>query len=354
MNKATYYVIGVMSGTSLDGIDLCYVQFDKNVKWKFDIMAAETVEYDDDWRSALRGAISFPITQLNELDENYTNLLASTINSFIDKHNIINLDVICSHGHTIFHQPEDGITKQIGNLPFLSKLLNYCVVCDFRVEDVALGGQGAPLVPIGDHLLFGDFDYCLNLGGFANISFEHKDLRIAFDICPVNIVMNHYALHKGLSFDSEGQLASQGTIDKNLLIALNRLDFYKMEFPKSLGLEWVQEKVFPLIDTFHLRIEDILATFVEHVAIQISAVINTYSGQSTLISGGGTYNTFLISRLKELSNCDIHILDKTTTDFKEALIFGLLGVLKLRQEVNCLRSVTGAKYDHSSGKVYEP
>lgn len=354
MNMVTYHVMGVMSGTSLDGIDLCYIRFDKNYKWKFDILAAETVAYNHDWLRSLKLAIHLPINELDALDVDYSKFLATTIKSFIDKHDINKLDAICSHGHTVFHQPEQGITKQIGNLPMLSILLEHRVVCDFRVEDVALGGQGAPLVPIGDRLLFDAFDYCLNLGGFANISFEQNEQRIAFDICPVNIVLNHYASQKGFSFDNEGQLASQGSIHEELLMRLNRLDYYKKDFPKSLGLEWVQEKVFPIIDSFQLDIEDVLATYVEHVVIQISAILNRYFGQSTLISGGGAYNTFLIKKLKKRSNCKIHIMDKTTTDFKEALIFGLLGVLKLRHEVNCLRSVTGAKYDHSSGKVFEP
>jgi anhydro-N-acetylmuramic acid kinase len=251
------------------------------------------------------------------------------------------------------HRPEEGLTYQIGNRQILADVLKQKVICDFRIQDVDFGGQGAPLVPIGDRLLFHEFDYCLNLGGFANISFEHNSERIAYDICPVNIVLNYYISKLNLEYDDKGQLASKGLINKKLLAELNDLTFYQEKPPKSLGLEWVESNIFPLIDSFQLKLEDVLRTYVEHSAIQISKVLEQ-GGKEVLVSGGGVYNTFLMSRLKRLSAVKIVRSNNQITEFKEALIFGFLGALKDRNEINCLKSVTGAECDHSSGKILIP
>jgi anhydro-N-acetylmuramic acid kinase len=219
---------------------------------------------------------------------------------------------------------------------------------------VILGGQGAPLVPIGDKLLFSEYDYCINLGGFANLSTENNSTRIAYDICPTNIVLNHYVNVLGHDFDDKGKISKSGTIDEQLLSELNALEFYKLDYPKSLGLEWVNQVVFPLIDNFNLKTEDILKTFTEHIAVQISKEINKKESALVIITGGGAYNDYLISRIKSKTKNKIVIPSKEIIEFKEALIFGLLGVLKIRNEINCLASVTGAKHDHSSGKIFHP
>lgn len=354
MIKKQYNVIGVMSGTSLDGIDLAYINFKFDERWLFQIVLAETISYDKDWREKLKGLTSLPSEELKGLDEDYTTYLGDVIRQFIEKNKIKTLDAVCSHGHTALHQPKNGLTYQIGNLPKLANLLHQNVVCDFRVQDVVLGGQGAPLVPIGDQLLFPDYDFCLNLGGFANVSADFNGQRIAYDICPANIVLNYYTNQMGLAYDDKGVLASTGKIKKELLEALNSLDFYEQPYPKSLGLEWVNTEIFPLIDSFHLPIKDILSTFTEHISFQISKEINRKNAASILVTGGGVYNDFLIERLKTKSNNIILIPEKSIIEFKEALIFALLGVLKLRDEVNCLSSVTGASKNHSSGKIYCP
>ena len=225
-------------------------------------------------------------------------------------------------------------------------------MCDFRVQDVQLGGQGAPLVPIGDRLLFSEFDYCLNLGGFSNISFEQDGQRIAFDISPVNTVLNFYANQLGLEFDDRGKIAQSGNLNLTLFEALNGLDFYKKPFPKSLGFEYVKEVVLPLIESYSIPKEDKMYTFVEHVALQIANALPMKKG-TLLITGGGAYNDFLIERIQfYLPDIVIKIPDSKLLEYKEALIFGLLGVLKLRGEINVLSSVTGAKSDHSSGVIY--
>ncbi len=351
MKKQKYHIVGVMSGTSLDGIDLAEIIFNySEKKWNFEILAAETVTYSSFWKEELREAINYSKEMLERLDFKYTEKLSEEISKFIKKHNILEIDAICSHGHTILHRPEKGLTYQIGNLPRISKMLGQTVVCDFRVQDVELGGQGAPLVPIGDRLLFSEYDYCLNLGGFANCSFEKNGERIAFDICPVNIVLNKYAEKLGRDFDEDGKLAASGNIDKNLIDKLNSLSFYSKTPPKSLGLEWVKENIFPLLDASEISSEDILRTFTEHIAIQLAKQF--HENASVLITGGGAYNSFLIERLNKIAQVETAIPFREIVEFKEALIFGLLGVLKLRDEVNCLASVTGASKDHSSGKIY--
>jgi anhydro-N-acetylmuramic acid kinase len=340
-----------MSGTSLDGIDLAEIVFNySEEKWDFEILAAETVSYSSFWKDELREAINYSNEQLERLDFKFTEKLSEEISKFIKKHNIQEIDAICSHGHTILHQPDKGLTYQIGNLPRISKLLGQTVVCDFRVQDVELGGQGAPLVPIGDKLLFSEYDYCLNLGGFANCSFEENGKRIAFDICPANIVLNKYAEKLGQDFDESGKLAASGKVDEDLLKRLNSISFYNEKPPKSLGLEWVQSIIFPLLEAAEVSSEDILRTFTEHIAIQLA---NQFSkNASVLITGGGVYNSFLIERLKDLTSIEVIIPSPGIVEYKEALIFGLLGVLKLHDEVNCLASVTGASKDHSSGKIF--
>lgn len=354
MIKNQYNVIGVMSGTSLDGIDLAYVNFKFDERWMFQITLAETIPYSIEWRDKLQSLTSLSTEELKQLDEDYTSYLSDAIRQFIENNQIEILDVVCSHGHTALHQPQNGLTYQIGNLPKIASLLNQNVVCDFRVQDVALGGQGAPLVPIGDKLLFPDYDFCLNLGGFANVSTDFKGQRIAYDICPVNIVLNYYTNQIGLHYDDKGILASTGKSHRKLFEALNSLDFYKQQYPKSLGLEWVNTEIFPLINSFQLPIKDILNTFIEHFSFQLSREINIKNDASVLVTGGGAYNDFLIERLKSKTNNTILIPENSIIEFKEALIFAFLGVLKLRDEVNCLGSVTGASKNHSSGKIYCP
>jgi anhydro-N-acetylmuramic acid kinase len=355
MFKETYKIIGVMSGTSLDGIDLAHINFTiKDNKWSYQILESETIPYSQDWLNKLKVAVSFSEENLIELNDSYTELLGNIIKSFIDRHYIKNLDAVCSHGHTILHQPQNGFTLQIGNLPKIAKIIQEKVVCDFRVQDVQLGGQGAPLVPIGDRILFSEYDYCLNLGGFSNVSFEDNSKRIAFDISPVNTVLNFYANKLGLDYDDKGKIARSGKVDSDLLNELNALEYYKKSFPKSLGFEFVKELVLPLIEKYSIPIEDKMHTFTEHIALQTSLTLPNKTGK-ILITGGGAYNDFLIERMQLQSpNIQIIIPDNKTLEFKEALIFALLSVLKLRNEINVLSSVTGAMRDHSSGNIFIP
>lgn len=347
-------MIGVMSGTSLDGVDLAHIHFTLHDGiWDFKILEAETVAYDTEWFNRLKNAVQFSELELVQLNQDYTKLLAEIINKFIAEYNIENLDGVSSHGHTILHQPQNSFTLQVGNLPEISKLTHQKVVCDFRVQDVKLGGQGAPLVPIGDQILFADYDYCLNLGGFSNVSFSENNTRIAFDISPVNTVLNFYANQMDVDFDDKGTIAKSGNLNQSLLDELNALSFYSKFYPKSLGFEFVKETVLPLIEKHTISREDKMHTFTIHVAFQIAEALAKKKAK-LLITGGGAYNDFLIEAIQtHLPEMELIIPDKKILEYKEALIFALLGVLKLRGEINVLSSVTGSERDHSSGEVYQ-
>ena len=353
MKKQDYKVIGVMSGTSLDGIDLVCVRFTSGTRWKFFIEAAETVVYTAAWKEVLGRLHEETPDRVQEVNNRYTELLGNVLKEFIFKHHLEGIDAICSHGHTVFHQPEKGITFQLGNQKKLAERVGHTVVCDFRTQDVALGGQGAPLVPVGDQLLFGNYDACLNLGGFANASLKKEGVLVAFDLCAVNTVLNFLAQKKGLEYDFGGALAKKGRRIDMLFEALESLDFYAQTSPKSLGIEWVYTTLFPLLKKYDSHpVEDLLYTYSHHIGKQIGQCFD--SGQQVLASGGGVKNEFLMEQIQKNTSARIVVPDSETIDFKEALIFGLLGVLRLRGENNCLASVTGAPRDHSSGIIFQP
>jgi len=341
-----------MSGTSLDGLDIAFCEFStEKAKWTYKIHCAGTIRYTKEWRKRLSELDEASALEFVSADVEYGHLLGSLANDFI-RNNNIDADFIASHGHTVFHQPGKKITCQVGRGSAIAAETGLPVVCDFRSKDVALGGQGAPLVPAGDELLFHEFEFCLNIGGFANISYRAGGRRIAYDVCPANIVLNHLASLAGLEYDPDGRMASGGIVDKHLLDKLNLLPYYHQAFPKSLGKEWVVEHVFPLLNNSNLPSEALLATFCEHIAMQVAASAGQDKGAKMLITGGGAFNNFLVSRIRHYCCPGIIIPDALTINFKEALIFAFLGVLRRRNEINCYKSVTGASEDSSSGAIY--
>ena len=344
-------IIGVMSGTSLDGLDLCYTEFDFNGgKWEYKIVIAEDEEYPLEIKDKIANAQSMSAQSYALFNSDYGLYLGRRIKSFIDRH-ALKPDYIASHGHTIFHQPLKRFTAQIGSGAGIAAETGVDTICDFRTMDVALGGQGAPLVPVGDRNLFSEFAYCLNMGGFSNISYDSGEDRVAYDISPVNYVLNHYTRKIGLDFDKDGEIARSGKINKGLLNDLNNLEFYSLSGPKSLGREWVEEVVIPLIDSYGLGVEHRLATFSEHVAVQISRHIK---GGKVLVTGGGALNGYLIERMSaNAPQCEYFIPDRLTVNFKEALIFAFLGALYVSDIPNCLNSVTGAGYNNIGGALYK-
>lgn len=340
-----------MSGTSLDGLDIAFCSFEKKNKyWYYQIRQAETIIYDNNWRRKLLSACELSNKQLSELHDEYGDYLGTLVNKFIHKHNS-KIDLIASHGHTVFHQPEKKLTLQIGNGNRIACKTEIPVVYDFRSKNVELGGQGAPLVPIGDRLLFHKYEYCLNLGGFSNISFEKDGERVANDICPVNIALNYLANKSGFTFDKDGKQSSQGKTNDKLLSDLNYLEYYKKPYPKSLGREWFEKSFKPLIDIHGITLVDILRTVTEHIAIQIKINTKQTKGKKILLTGGGAYNSFLVERIQAANTNQVVIPGKTLIDFKEALIFAFMGLLKIKGEINCLASATGASKDISAGVI---
>lgn len=350
--QKSYCVLGLMSGTSLDGLDLCLTCFEKNDEgWHFEIVDSSTVPYKRGWTKKLKKAHKLAPGDLSALDKSFGAFLGRKSVAFLKGRKV---DLVASHGHTVFHEPAKGITHQIGAANEMVELLGVPVIHDFRIEDVELGGQGAPLVPIGDRELFSDYAACLNLGGFANTSFEYNGQRIAYDICAVNFVMNRMVKKRGLKYDDGGSLARSGTVRRELFEQLNRLPFFGLKHPKSLGREWVKAKVRPLIKEFkELSVEDQLATFCEHIAFQIGSSLK---GQpEVLVTGGGAFNTFLMERIEVyLPDSKVIVPSPLVIDSKEALVFAFLGLKRALGEVNVLSSVTGASKDHCAGIIEFP
>jgi anhydro-N-acetylmuramic acid kinase len=343
----TYFAIGLMSGTSLDGLDICYAKFQNITNWEFEILKTETIPYSPEWKNRLQNAIQLSAEDLLALDKEYGFYLGEKTQEFISKNNITDLDFIASHGHTVFHQPQRKFTLQIGDGRAIKLITKKPIIYDFRSQDVLMGGNGAPLVPIGDELLFSQYDACLNLGGFSNISLQKNHQRIAFDISPVNVVLNYFAEKLGKNYDENGDFARNGAINFKILEELNALTFYQKPAPKSLGVEFVNSEIFPLLkDEIP---ENIIATFTEHIAEQIAKVFNDNQLKTVLVTGGGTFNTYLLEKIREKSQTELIVPDENIINFKEALIFAFMGVLRLRNEVNVLCSATGSSENHCSG-----
>ena len=340
-----YRVLGLMSGTSLDGLDLAICTFTKEAKWEFKIEKQDTIKYSDYWINTLENLHTKDEETITVTDVEYGAFLGKKIITFLGNSEV---DFIASHGHTIFHQPENKYTLQIGDGKTIAKTTGITTINDFRSLDISLGGQGAPLVPIGDLHLFPNYKYCINLGGFANISIKEKNTITAFDICPANIILNKICKELAIEYDNEGAIARKGKLISELLQQLNQLSFYNKLPPKSLGREWVEKHINPLIK--NQKPEDVLHTFCEHIAIQIGAFIKN---ESALFTGGGVFNTYLMERIKHYSSSEIILPNNTIINFKEALLFGFLGVLKIRNEVNCLQSVSGADRDNCGGVIHQ-
>ena len=326
--------IGLMSGSSLDGLDIALVRFqEKEDKYQFQILQAETLPYPEYWTEQLSGAFHKQPEDLVQLDKDYGKYLGEQVLAFAKKHNT-SPDFVASHGHTIFHRPEEHYTLQIGDGQELAKACGFTVVNDFRSEDVSKGGQGAPLVPIGDKLLFGDYEICLNIGGIANQA------------------LNYLAQMKGLPYDRDGEMARSGEVDITLLKQLNRHPFYGLYPPKSLGREFFEANQKELLQV--LSVPDLLATFVEHIALQIALGVSHLPKGKILVTGGGARNKFLMERLQARSSHEVVIPDKMIIDYKEALVFAFLGLLRMEGKTNVLASVTGAESDSCSGQIWQP
>jgi anhydro-N-acetylmuramic acid kinase len=357
MHAERYTLIGLMSGTSGDGLDLahCHFEYQKGL-WNYEILQAETRPFPKELGEALATSHLLSGLDLSLLDVNFGRWMGEQVKNFCLEQQVKPM-AVASHGHTVFHQPEKGLSLQIGNGWALHQASGERVLADFRMLDVQLGGQGAPLVPIGDQLLFSQVDFCINLGGISNLSLDKNGQRIAFDCSPFNLLLNREAVKLGSAYDHDGAWARAGNLNEPLLAQLNALPFYAVSGAKSLGRESIDQVFIPLLKQPGLSPKDCLRTLVEHFAIQIAALIRTHASKaapSVLLTGGGAYNRYFVERL------DHHLCQqwiqveatKELIEFKEALIFAFLGVLKLRGEANALASVTGAIRDSSGGMVF--
>ncbi len=344
-----FEVIGVMSGSSLDGLDLAWVELVHDVgDWSFNIREALTVPYDGPFQQRLKDAMHGSALELARLDRDLGDLIGTACKEMLNGRQV---DLIASHGHTLFHKPAEGLTTQIGHGARIAAAAGTTTVCDFRTMDVALGGQGAPLVPLGERLLFPQHKAFLNIGGICNIALHGAERVTGYDVCIGNQALNALANEAGLPYDANGDLARAGRIAPELLDALNALPFHHQSPPRSLGREWFDEAVKPLIAAPTHALPDRMATAVEHIAQQLTAALAFADGPA-LVTGGGAHNAFLLERLRSQCSSTIEVPDRLTVDYKEALVFALLGVLRMRGEVNSLSSVTGAGRDSVGGAVY--
>lgn len=348
----SYRVIGLMSGTSLDGLDIAFCQFvKKHWGWEYHVRQATTIAYPQYLGRLLKKSVELGGLELAQLNVDLGVFMGIAVADFIKLHQI-SADFIASHGHTVFHQPEKSLTLQIGSPTQIAALANLPVVADFRTGDVALGGNGAPLVPIGDEILFSGFDVCLNLGGIANISYKMNDKRLACDVCPFNLVFNHLAQKLGHEYDDKGHLTAQGKTDSQLLEHLNALPYYHLSGPKSLGWEWVSSEMLSLIDKSDATIQDKLNTFCTHAVQQICNTLPP-DPHNILVTGGGAFHEYFIKHLQEaLPETIVQVPESGLVNFKEAMVFAFLGVLRWKNEINCLSSVTGAQRDSIGGAIY--
>lgn len=342
-----------MSGSSLDGVDIAYCEFFFDTEWHYSIIKAETIPYDEEWRIILTELPEQKGDKLIEYDISYGNYLGDLVVQFHEHHELIP-DLVSSHGHTIFHNPDKGMTFQLGHGQAIATSTGIKTICDFRIGDILLGGQGAPLVPIGDSLLFPEYDFCINLGGIANISYESEGKRIAFDICAANQLLNHLSRQMGKPFDENGNIAQLGKLNTHLFEKLNNHPYFNHGFPKSMSNQLITNTFINILDDSEASLEDRLYTVCKHIAFQINQIIKNIEGDKILISGGGAHNGFLITAIQKEINRKLIIPDKIIVDYKEAMIFAFLGVLRLEGKINCLASATGAIKDSSVGVIYMP
>lgn len=351
-------ITGQMSGTSLDGIDFANCTFHElnSSKLSYTLHAAETYEYPEVWKEKLQSAPTLSGLELTKLSIEYGKLIGEFALDFHTK-NQLKPHYLSIHGYTVFHQPNQQIGLQIGHGAYCAQAAKLPVICDFRSSDIAASGQGAPLVPIGDSMLFSEFDACLNLGGFSNISFFSGGPQRGFDICPCNLPLNHLSLElANLPYDKNGELGKAGTINQTLLHELNQLAYYSLpNSGKSLGTEWLNQYFFPLLQGYTNAIPtpNILRTVYEHIAHQIASVINKHQPEKVLVTGGGAHNEFLMEEiLQKITSTQLVIPEADLINFKEAIVFALLGWLRVHQKNNILKSYTNAVENSTAGAVY--
>lgn len=357
MQDKTYYAIGTMSGSSLDGLDIAYCAItDSNGNYSYKIIHAETAEYSTIWQQRLRDVHTQQAEIYVQTHVYYGAYTAQLINSFIQRYKITQVDFIASHGHTIFHNPTRNYTAQIGCGATISAHTGIPTISDFRSVDIALGGQGAPLAPTADSILFSQYQYFLNLGGICNITIHNEHSFVGFDICACNQVLNYLSNKKNMPYDADGHCARQGTYQDELNQYLNQWSYLSKKPPKSLDRADINAFIIPIIERYDCSIEDKLHTYAVHIAEQIARYVNAsvsdYGNLNMLVTGGGAMNSFLMEKIKEQCRINVLVPDSVTVKFKEALLMCLLGVLRMQGKPNALKQATGAEYSNVGGAVY--
>lgn len=355
-----YNVIGLMSGSSLDGLDIACVKLEEvRGKWNFEIIYADCIPFSEEWANALSQAAGLNAIDYLRLDTKFGRLVGSFVNSFIARHELEHkVHFIASHGHTVFHEPHNQTTAQLGNGAAIAAVTGLPVINDLRAVDIALGGQGAPIVPIGDKLLFAEYDYLLNIGGIANVSVRHGDSYVAFDICPANQVLNRLAARVGLIMDKDGELAASGAVLPEMLAALSTDEFYEKAPPRSLSNSSALDMAAAVINSSGQNTADLLATATTHIANEVERALRQFSPAlpgKMLITGGGALNKTLVGMISERLSClgiEVVVPGAEIVQYKEALVMALLGVLRWREEVNVLASVSGAERDSVGGALW--
>jgi anhydro-N-acetylmuramic acid kinase len=367
--KKTYHVIGLMSGSSLDGLDIALCRFDAERKGRefflaaWELLRAETTSFSETWQKRLRELPFVSGFELAEAHADFGRYMGELVQLFFAKHNLKSdqIDLIASHGHTIFHEPAKGFTVQIGDGASMATITGCKVACDFRSSDVSLGGQGAPLAPISDKMLFPGFDFYLNIGGIANVTCLAERTFIAFDVTGANQVLNTLANLVGQSYDHDGHLAANGLLDEFLFEQLNSLPYLESPYPKSLSNQWVQENMVKPCLQAKSSVQDRLHTVCRHIALQLKkSMLQIIEHEhfakekyQMLATGGGVFNNFLMQCIREESpGVEVVIPTGSVVSFKEACLMALLGLLRVEELPNCISSVTGASRDAVGGAIY--
>lgn len=347
-----------MSGSSLDGVDLAVCHFEQSGSvWSFRILESACVPLGEEWQTRLLALPQETAEEYVKAHVEFGHFLGVTAKTFLkESSGDWEVELIASHGHTIFHEPSKKYTAQIGDGAAIAAQTNINTLSDLRAIDIARGGQGAPIVPIGDQLLFPDYKYCLNLGGIANISEKGEERILAYDICGCNQLLNKIANRAGLPYDDEGKLARSGKVNQELLDSLNESAFYEQAPPKSLSNVWVQSVPVKKLTESNLSDKDILATACKHIAEQIEKVANSNNSsgiEKILITGGGAFNSFLIEQIAERSALEVVVPNRELVEYKEALVMAFIGALNLNNETNVLSSVTGAVQNSILGALHK-
>jgi anhydro-N-acetylmuramic acid kinase len=358
-NNMVYRAIGVMSGSALEGLDIIFAEFHiSSGAWQYTVQAAECYPYTDDWREKIRTAGSLSSIDYLALHAEFGHYIGEQVNRFIEAHQLqYKVQLVVSHGHISFHLPEKKLTAQLGEGASIAAVTGINVVSDLRVMDVALGGKGAPLFPLGEKLLFSEYACFLNIGSIANITFHEPGGVIAFDVCPANRILNMLAAQSGKAYDDGGKMAKAGEVKPELLKILNGLEYYSMPYPKSLTSDFASDVIYPLVRG--AGVNDAMRTVVEHIAVQTANAVSQLNKGGAplklLITGGGANNSFLVSRIQSLLeplNVEAVLPDPYIVDFKESLVVALLGILRWREENSALAEITGASRDSIGGAVW--